>query len=164
MATSTAKAPQAADAPAAQAAMQTARHTAAALYAIREGDLFGLIDAKGRMVLPPEFSEIIIGQPLTLVRKGQRTAYLDGTGRMVVQPQEAWTLPYAEGLMPALGKDAQGRARWGYMDGAGALAVQPAYDDAGAFSGGVAVVGLDDAWGVPKYGAISMAVRCLAIW
>ena len=66
-------------------------------------------------------------------------------------------LPYAEGLMPALGKDAQGRARWGYVDGAGAWAVQPAYEDAGAFSGGVAVVGLEDAWGVLKVGAINRA-------
>ena len=90
------------------AADATTADAATALYSIREGDLFGLIDAKGRVVLAPEFTEIIFGQPLTLVRKGQRTAYLDASGRMVVPPQEAWTLPYAEGLMPAMGKDAQG--------------------------------------------------------
>ena len=128
---------------------------ATALHSIRQGDLFGLIDAKGRVVLAPEFTEIIFGQPLILVRKGQRTAYLDASGRMVVPSQEAWTLPYAEGLMPAMGKDAQGRTRWGYVDSSGKWAITAAYDSAGAFSGGLAVVGLDDAWGVPKYGAIN---------
>lgn len=40
-----------------------------------------------------------------------------------------------------VGKDAIGHAGWGYVDGAGAWAIQPAYDSAGPFSGGVAVVG-----------------------
>ena len=32
---------------------------ATALHSIREGDLFGLIDAKGRVVLAPEFIEFL---------------------------------------------------------------------------------------------------------
>lgn len=50
---------------------------AAALYSVREGDLFGLIDAKGRVVLPPEFSE-----------SKQRThRVFNATGRDITPPK-----------------------------------------------------------------------------
>ena len=44
------------------------------LFPIRQGDLQGLIDANGRVVLAPEFAELVQGDPLVLARKGSRTA------------------------------------------------------------------------------------------
>ena len=124
------------------------------LFPIRSGDLHGLIDITGRTVLPAEFTELVLGDPLILARKGSRTGYFDSTGRMVVTPQDAWPQPFNGGMTPAHGKDAQGRARWGYVDPAGAWLVAPAFDDAGPFVDGLAVVGIADAWGAVKYGAI----------
>lgn len=124
------------------------------LFPIRHGDLHGLIDASGRVVLPPEFDDVKLGEPLVMVRKAARTAYFDGGGRMVVQPQEAWTQPFAEGLVPVAAKNAQGQWRWGYADPAGTMVIAPQFDSAGPFAGGLAVVAVADAWGAARYGAI----------
>ena len=52
------------------------------------------------------YAELVQGDPLVLARKGHRTAYFDAQGRVVVAPQEVWTLPFSEGLVPAAVKDA----------------------------------------------------------
>lgn len=130
-----------------------------ALLPIRSGDLLGLIDARGRVVLPAEFEELKIGDPLILVRKARRTAYFDFQGRMVVPPQDAWSQPFSAGLVPAVGKDPQGKSRWGYADPQGRWSLPPAWDDAQPFTDGLAVVGLADAWGALKYGAIDRTGR-----
>lgn len=124
------------------------------LFPIRQGDLHGLIDAQGRQVLAPEFSELKLGQPLVMLRKGHRTAYADGSGRLVIEPQEELTQAFAEGLVPMLGKDATGKPKWGYADAQRKFAIAPAFDDAQGFVDGLAVVGLADAWGTLKYGVI----------
>jgi DNA-binding transcriptional regulator/RsmH inhibitor MraZ len=127
---------------------------APALFAIRAGDLHGLIDARGRTVLPAEFAEVAVGDPLVMARKGARTAYFDTQGALVVAPQDAWRHPFSAGVVPAAVRDAQGRTRWGYATPSGAMAIAPAYDEAGPFVDGLAVVGVADAWGQVKYGAI----------
>ncbi len=129
------------------------------LFSIRAGDLFGLIDASGKVLLPPEFFEIKPGDPLTLVRKGSRTAYVDGTGRMVIEPQEALSQPFASGLSLAPAKDAQGRSRYGYVDATRAFVIPPTWEHAETFVDGLAVVGVADAWGVLKFGAIDRSGR-----
>ena len=125
-----------------------------ALFPIRSGDLHGLINAEGRVLLAPEYTELRIGQPLIMVRKGSRTAYVDADGKMVIEPQDELGQPFADGLVPMRGKDAAGKPRWGYADAKRHLAIAPAFDDAQPFVDGLAVVGLADAWGVMKYGAI----------
>lgn len=124
------------------------------LYFIRSGELHGLIDATGRVLLPPEFTEIKLGSPLIMVRKGYKTAYVDRQGKMVIPPQEKLTQPFSEGLTPATGLDAQGKQRWGYADASGALLIRPAFDSAEGFVDGLAVVGLADEWGTTKFGVI----------
>ena len=128
------------------------------VFTIRAGDLFGLIDAQGKQLLPAEFVEITLGDPLILVRKGQRTAYfdasVDASGRMVIEPQDKLTRPFANGLTPAPGNDAQGRLRWGYVDVQQRPVIAPAFDHVEPFADGLAVVGLADAWGALKFGVI----------
>lgn len=124
------------------------------VFAIRSGDLHGLIDREGRVIVPAEFEDLKLGDPLILVRKAARVAYLDYTGRMVIQPQAELTLPFAEGLTPAPLRDSQGRGRMGYVDVQRKVVIEPAYVHAEGFVDGLAVVGMDDAWGALKYGAI----------
>jgi len=128
--------------------------TPARLFPIRHGDLHGLIDAKGRVVVPPEFEELKIGDPLILVRKSARTAYMDQDGTMAIAPQADLRLPFAEGLTPAPLPDRQGRTRWGYVDPARKVVIEPAFAHAEGFADGLAVVGVEDAWGAIRYGAI----------
>ena len=128
-----------------------------ALFPIRQGDRFGLINAQGQVVLPIEYDEVAAGDPLWLVRKGSRIGYVDGTGRLAVPPQEAWTQPFREGLVPAPHPPQDGRGgawRWGYARPDGSLAIAARFDEAGPFVGGLAVVSVADAWGERKYGAI----------
>jgi len=124
------------------------------VHAIRAGDLHGLIDGSGRLLVPAEFVEIQMGDPLILVRKGSKTAYVDRQGKMVIAPQEKLHQPFAEGLTPAHGLDAQGKHRWGYADQTGVLVIRPAYESAEGFVDGVAVVSVSDEWGATKLGAI----------
>lgn len=117
------------------------------VFTIRMGDLHGLIDARGQVLLAPEFTQLQVGEPLILARKGNRTAYFDRSGRMVIEPQSALTEPFVDGLSPSPGKDAQGKSRWGYADAGLALAIAPQWDQAEPFADGLAVVGVLDAWG-----------------
>lgn len=113
--------------------------------------------ARATTVLPAEFAEIKLGSPLVMARKGWRAeqAFFDGQGKMVIDPQEE--------LCPALlGRPAaharQGRpgqaALRGYADAKRQLVLVYSLDEAGPFVDGLAVVGLADAWGTPKYGVI----------
>lgn len=136
--------------------MAAAAPAAVALLPIRDGELHGLIDAQGRVVLPAEFDDIQPGEPLILARKGMRHAYFDAAGQMVVAPQEAWTQRFAEGLVAAPSRESQGGRppRWGYADARQQWVIQPAWQQAEPFVDGLAIVGLEDAWGRMKYGAI----------
>ena len=85
----------------------------AGLYVIREGELMGLIDRKGKVVLAPEFEELKIGDGLVLARKGYRTAYFDPAGTMVIKPQDRATQPFAEGRVPVPNGKGHGLRRQG---------------------------------------------------
>lgn len=139
------------------AAVQAA--DAPALFPIRQGELHGLIDADGRTVLPPEFTEVQRGEALIRARKGTRSAYFDPQGRLVIEPQDRWHGSFSQGVQPATGKDAQGRLRWGYVepysdglalvrqddrtlviDREGQVVLQPQADRVWPFSDGLALV------------------------
>jgi len=124
------------------------------LFPIRSGDLHGLINLEGQVVLPAEYNELRLGQPFIMLRKGYRTAYADADGKLVIEPQDELSQPFAEGLVPMRGKDAAGKPRWGYADARRQLVIAAAFDEAQPFVEGLAVVGIADAWGSVKYGAI----------
>ena len=124
------------------------------LYPIRKGDLHGLIDRQGKVLLPAEFFKITLGDPLILVRKDNRTAFFDYLGKMRIEPQNAIRGPFRNGLAPSALADAPNKKRWGYVNGENRAVIAAAYDSAEPFSDGLAVVGLLDAWGKLKFGAI----------
>jgi len=127
------------------------------VFLIRAGDLLGLINASGKIIAPPEFEELKPGDPLILVRKSARVTYLDYQGNMVIAPQDALTLPFAEGLAPMPLRDAQGKMRYGYVDAQRKTVIAPAFAHAEGFIDGLAIAGLEDAWGALKYGVIDRA-------
>ena len=76
-------------------------------------------------MLPPEYSELRLGQPYIMLRKGYRTAYADGDGKLVIEPQDELSQPFADGLVPMRGKDGSGKLRWGYADPKRQLVIAP---------------------------------------
>ena len=126
--------------------------TMPAVFPIGVQGAHGLINRQGRVILPPEFEEVVPGTPLILARKAIKTAFFDYEGRMLIAPQTAITGPFSGGLAPSLVADGQGR--YGYVDEDNHTTIGSTFDRAEAFVDGLAVVGLADAWGQIKYGAI----------
>lgn len=105
------------------------------LYSIRERDLLGLIDRKGRVVLAPEFEDLKIGDGLIVARKGYRVAYFDRAGTMVIRPQDKAAQPFAESLVPI----PSGKGM-GYADKSLNVAIEGPFAQALPFSTGLAAV------------------------
>ena len=124
------------------------------VFTIGSGDRLGLIDREGKIILPPEFSEVKPGRPLILATKGYKTAFFDYSGRMVIEPQSEITQPFVDGVAPRRMSAGEGKSKYGYVDASGKTAIAPVYDHVEGFVDGRAVVGIADAWGVVKYGAI----------
>ena len=136
------KAPWAADAPNAPATPATpAAQAAASFYSIREGDLFGLIDAKGRVVPAQYDSAEDFSDGLALVTQDGRSLFIDKQGRVQLQLQmqppvdRAWS--FSEGLAAV-----KVGALHGYIDKRGTLVIEPQFSFARPFSRGLAYVGL----------------------
>jgi hypothetical protein len=96
---------------AAETGAAPAAATQAPLYAVRERDLFGLIDAQGHVVLTPECNEVIRGQPLSpmpalgndargraRMRIAGKYGCIDKHGRTVIEPQFRFARPFNCGL------------------------------------------------------------------
>jgi hypothetical protein len=62
-------------------ATSLAAQTLRPVFAIRDGDLHGLIDRNGRVIVPPEYEELKTGNPLIMVRKASRVATSTTAGR-----------------------------------------------------------------------------------
>lgn len=123
------------------------------VFPIRRGDLHGLIDAQGHVLLAAEYDEINPGDPLVLVRRSARTAYADYHGAFVIAPQEALTQAFREGLTPA-GTLVGGKLKYGYMDAHRQFALPAIYESADNFSDGLAIIGGSNTWGEARFGAI----------
>ena len=67
------------------------------VFSIRDGDLLGLINVDGHVIVPPEYEELRTGDPLILVRKSARVAYVDYEGHMVIAPQFSVAVPESTG-------------------------------------------------------------------
>ena len=123
------------------------------LFPIEVAGKHGMIDRNGTVVIPPEYAEpIVYRDGLARVARGSKVAYLDATGAFAIQPQDAAREPFAEGLTPAVGRDAAGKVAWGYIDTSGRFAIAPAFAEARPFSEGLAQVGMTDQWGELRHG------------
>jgi hypothetical protein len=88
------------------------------VFPIREGDLHGLIDRDGKVILPAEFTHSLsLSDGLIMATKGAKTAFFDATGKMVIKPQDQTRGPFSEGLAPAYVADGvAGKPGLGYVD------------------------------------------------
>jgi hypothetical protein len=125
------------------------------VFPIREGDLHGLIDRDGKVLLPAEFSQpLALSDGLIMATKGAKTAFFDAKGTMAIKPQDQTRGPFAEGLAPAIVPDANGKATLGYVDKNLQPVIRGDFRDVGPFSDGMAEVAVPDEWGIVKRGYI----------
>jgi WG repeat protein len=137
------------------AAAQETSYNDWVLFPITVKDKYGAINRDGKVVIPPEYEEaIVMREGLARVRKGSRVAYLDASGRRVIEPQEMTSELFSQGVVPAMGRSAEGKMLYGYLDRKGAWRIAPQFADAKSFSGSRAAVGVVDEWGKVKYGYI----------
>ena len=128
--------------------------------AIRVGDKYGYVDAKGRMVIEPQFTEVgDFSGGLAPVRLKQRWGVIDKKGRYVVIPRYEGLGQFSEGLMPV--KDG---GSWGFLAPPEKIAVKPQFDEVHPFVGGLAAVRKDAHWGfINKSGHVVINPRFAAV-
>jgi hypothetical protein len=123
--------------------------------------LWGFVDAAGRMVIAPRFTNppaasFDLAPPVsyrdqTGFNEGYYAdqmfvdgvapehadagfGFIDTTGAWVIPPQFEWVTPFSDGLAAA-----KSGGKWGYIDRSGTWAVAARFEWAGAFQGGLAV-------------------------
>ena len=103
------------------------------LAAIRVGDKWGYVDAKGRMVIEPQFSEVgDFSGGLAPVRLKLRWGVIDKKGHHVIIPRYEGVGKFSEGLMPV--KD---DGSWGFLALPDKIAIKPQFNEVRPFAGGI---------------------------
>jgi hypothetical protein len=93
------------------------------LFPVVQHEKTGFIDGRGRLVIPPQFSDpSVFSEGLAAVKVGDVWGYVDEAGKVVVAPRFEWAAPFSEGLAVV-----QARGAYGYVDRAGRLAVEPRF-------------------------------------
>jgi len=96
---------------------------------VGDDELYGYIDATGRMVINPQFGWALEFTPeqLAAVSVGDRWGYIDKTGKLIINPQFNLALSFSEGLALVVTEeqygyiDKTGKYVWGPIDGSAAL-------------------------------------------
>jgi hypothetical protein len=121
---------------------QDAREFSEGLAAVRSNDLWGYIDATGRLAVPlsieaPETGPFSGGFAFT------GRSFIDTAGEPAFEGKTFERAgPFSEGLAAV-----QSGGQWGYINLSGRFVIPSAYEGAGPFSGGLAAVRRDGLWG-----------------
>lgn len=131
-----------------------------------EGRGYGYIDTAGELVVQPRFGTAgPFSQGLAAVRVDDLWGYIDRSGTLVIEPQFGAALAFSEGAAPVWVSADDGvsgpapqtgpgpavpprpMGSWGYIDPTGAFTIDAQFDDATAFSEGLAAVRTGAGWG-----------------
>jgi WG containing repeat len=113
---------------------------------VRVNDKWGFINARGELVIRPQFDEVVpFSEGLAAVRIGNDWGFIDKTGRMVIAPTVSpeFNNKFSEGLLSVYLN-----GKFGYIDATGRTVIPPRFDHARPFRSGVAAVEID---GKPAY-------------
>ena len=106
------------------------------LALVKEGDLYGYVNARGEYVITPQFvdaEDFYDGR--ALVKKGLLYGFINTKGEYIASPQFEVAGNFSEGLAAVKIND-----KWGYINTAGKLVIAAKYQDASTFDGGEAHV------------------------
>jgi hypothetical protein len=109
-------------------------------FYFREGNLTGFIDKTGKVIIPPQFTDVHeFSDGLALVRGRDFFGYIDQTGRHVIDLNPAFSGAH-EMFSEGLAAFSNQYGKWGYMDKTGKVAIEPQFEMAYSFSEGMARV------------------------
>lgn len=97
---------------------------------------WGVIDRKGRSVVPPRYNDIDPDGDQFLVKKGKLWGWIDKNEKEVIPVQYTDAYPFRGGKLAAVKKG----NKWGFIDRRGNFVLAPAYDFAFGFENGLAAV------------------------
>lgn len=110
--------------------------------AVSDGDKWGLIDAKGNLIIPFKYnyvSDFDAQSGLIPVRKGELYGFIDLSNKLVLPCAYACAKSFSEGLAPATSDG----LHWGFIDRSGEYVIAPVFQQANSFSCGRALVYCD---------------------
>jgi len=111
---------------------------------VQLGNKVGLIDRDGKIIINPQFSEIIVDNDKLLVKSGDLYGWTDLEGKFLINPQFDEAIPFYESnLAPVQSGDS-----WGYIDEEGKYLINPQFEYAFPFYNGKAIVRASDLFGV----------------
>ena len=132
--------------------------TSKALFKIRVGDLAGLIDIDGTVVVTPQFDDIdYFAEGLAPARKGRHWGYIDEDGTWVIEPRFASADSFSSNrayVTLTLG------GKVGYIDRQGNIVISPQFSCPGVFIEGIARVGSQTQWSKLKGSFADVGKTC----
>jgi hypothetical protein len=119
------------------------------LMSVSLGELFGLVDANGHVVLPPTqvrqvFPEVAFRNGLARAETDTGLGFINRHGDFVIPAMFSNTYGFNEGVAPV--RDFN--KRWGYIDTTGTWVIEPQFDEVTPFTDGLAVFERDRKWGI----------------
>lgn len=130
------------------------------LVSVKMQGRYGFKNAKGEMVIPPQFTDLVgLSEGLIGVAVGEkeerRWGFIDTTGAWVIEPRYKAVGIFSEGLANVRLDDGEG-----YVDRKGRLVLKVVAKNAGNFHDGRAWVLIDGRFGyIDKQGALVIAAR-----
>lgn len=113
------------------------------LSAIKIGEKWGVIDMKGKIIIPAKYDAVgRFHEGLAVVRTGDKDGFIDKKGNFIIPAKYDGGGNFSEGLAPVKIGD-----KLGFIDTKGNIVIPPEYDDVSDFSEGMAVVKLEDKYG-----------------
>jgi len=107
------------------------------LYAVSKDGKYGFIDQQGNVVISLKYSNAVaFSQGVAAVDLDTNWFFIDAKGKQLFFDYFHDVSNFKDSLC-AVSKDGE---TWGYINFAGAFAIQPAYEDAGDFENGSAIV------------------------
>lgn len=109
--------------------------------AVMVGDKYGFADARGNIVIKPEYDFVTAFDKIIAVKKGKVWSFIDSTGKSIKAPAVDGVVHSGRGvwLSDGLGQVVKGD-KVGFLDASGQFALQPQFDWAFAFANGYAPV------------------------
>ncbi len=109
--------------------------------AVMVDDKYGFADAKGNIVIKPEYDFVTAFDKIIAVKKGKVWSFIDSTGKPINAPAIDGVVHSGRGvwLSDGLGQVVKGH-KVGFLDVSGQFALQPQFDWAFAFANGYAPV------------------------
>ena len=126
------------------------------LWLIAVGKKSGYIDRAGRVVIKPEWDDVLFwSEGLLMVFREHKGGFIDKTGKVVIPVEWEAIGPFLEGLAPAKRNE-----KWGFIDKTGKVVIELQWEDALGFHRGLAGVKRNGKWGfIDKTGKVIVEPR-----